>query len=237
MAKFIPYESRVAGAALLIAPTKETLNGIAEFIRWCEEEVPRQLPQAMNQLVLAMALVNQGEARKMSFGPYDPTGRKNPGAAWGMPVRRISENYYLGWKIRQIRPGVVQLYNDSREAYFIEFGINWLGAGRRVRRPIRKLSLLKTLRILEQTNVYDRVWASIFIHKGKGYGFTQRVQSPGGGHMRWENISTREYQSMVRGGTAQAGMFRTNENGQRQIRRANRGGGTYGGPKLGRRLP
>jgi hypothetical protein len=180
VARFVKYMSNRRGG--FIEPTEETINGLNSLINWCENEVPSQLNFYMNELAFYMALVNQGEARSMSFGPGDPS-QTHPEEAWRLPVRRITNRYYLGWKIKQLRPGIVQLYNDSREAYFIEFGINWLGEGRRVRRPVRKLSLIRTMNFMLQTNAYSRVWSEVFKHKGKGYGFTQVVQSPGG-HLR-----------------------------------------------------
>lgn len=180
MARLVLYQSSRA----LIEPTVETINGLEEAIRWAEAEVPGNLRKYMNELVYVMALTNQGEARRMSFGPYDPSGH-DTGAAWKLPVRRISQAYYLGWKVKQLRPGVWQLYNDSREAYYIEFGINWLGEGRRVRRPVRKLSLRRTMEVMMRTHAYHRVWVDIYAnprtrHRG-GKGFTQIVQSPAKG--------------------------------------------------------
>lgn len=175
MAKFTPYSYRGRGQPL-IEPTKETINAIEEVIRWAESEVPRNLAINMVKLTQLMATVNQGYARKMAFGPEDPGGR-NSALAWRLPVRRITGRYYTGWKIRPVAGGW-QLYNDSREAYFIEFGINWLGGGRRVRRPVRKLSLRQTLDYMASTQAFHRIWSEIFIHRGSGYGFTQIVQSP-----------------------------------------------------------
>jgi hypothetical protein len=174
MARFTPYSYR--GQPGLIEPTKETINAIEEVIRWAESEVPFQMRTNMMRLTQLMATVNQGMARKMSFGPDDPYGA-NSDAAWKVPVRRISGRYYVGWKIRPISNGW-QLYNDSREAYFIEFGINWLGGGRRVRRPIQRLSLKQTLDYMASTQAFHRIWSEIFVYKGHGFGFTQIVQSP-----------------------------------------------------------
>lgn len=173
MAKFTPFSYR--GQPGLIEPTKETINAIEEVIRWAESEVPFQMEQNMIRLTQLMATVNQGFARKMAFGPEDPRGRGST-LAWRLPVRRISGRYYLGWKIRPIRGGW-QLYNDSREAYFIEFGINHLGEGRRVRRPVQRLSLRQTLEYMASTQAYHRIWSEIYRHRGKGFGFTQQVQS------------------------------------------------------------
>jgi hypothetical protein len=193
MARYVKWH---AGRNFL-DPTQETIDGIEGAIQWAESYVPKMLPYMMNELVFYMALYNQGVARKMSFGPYDP-GQNEPSAAWKIPVRRISNAYYLSWKVRQPRNGVAILYNDSREAYFIEFGINPRGAGRRVRRPIRKLSLKQTLEFMATTQAYHRVWASIFYDPKRHAGFYQLIQSPGGGHSRWKNVTEHEAAGVIR---------------------------------------
>lgn len=175
MARFTPFAYRGKGG--ILEPTKETINGIEAAIRWAETEVPLQLRVGMMELCRMMAFVNQGYARKMSFGPEDPTGR-NSELAWKIPVRRISSRYYLGWKVKPIRDGWA-VYNDSREAYYIEYGINWLGEGRRVRRPVQRLSLKKTLEYMQSTQSYHRIWAEIFRYRGHTIGFSQQIQSPG----------------------------------------------------------
>jgi hypothetical protein len=156
--------------------TDESFLQIEEFIRWSETVgSAKNFNFGMNALVMFMAYTNLGIAQKMSAGPVDPQ-MNNAAAAWKVPVRRITEDYFYGWKVRRLSLGTWQLYNDSREAYFIEFGIHVGGA--RVRRPIRKLSLLKTLRALESTAVYHRVWAEIYTAGHKHFGFSQTVQSP-----------------------------------------------------------
>jgi hypothetical protein len=179
MARFTPFSHR--GAMGLVEPTKETINAFEAIIRWAETEVPMQLQIWMGHLCQLMAFVNQGEARKMAFGPEDLAGSQKE-LAWRIPVRRISGRYYVGWKVRRITSSGLttawQLYNDSREAYFIEFGINWLGEGRRVRRPVQRLSLQRTLDYMASTQSYHRVWAEIYRHHGKTVGFTQHIQSP-----------------------------------------------------------
>lgn len=201
MAKFVPYYSSRA----FFEPTPETFRGLEEAIRWAELEVPRNIQKAMNELVFHMALLNQDIARKMSFGVLDPqqtgvhhqlTGRKfiagtsGPATpepqykvsqlAWKIPVRRITQKYYLGWKVRQLKYAVWQLYNDSREAYYIEFGIHT--SLRRVRRPIRKLSLRKTMEIMLTTDAYQRIWVDIYAdpkYRHNGLGFSQHVSGAG----------------------------------------------------------
>src|SRR4051812_5131004 len=102
MARFVKYISNRKGG--FIEPTEETINGLNSLINWCENEVPSQLNFYMNELAFYMALVNQGEARQMSFGPFDPS-ETHPDDAWRLPVRRIKNAYYLGWKIKVVRSG------------------------------------------------------------------------------------------------------------------------------------
>ena len=113
----------------------------------------------MNALAMLLSLKNLEYAKEKSRGFVDPTGR-NTRQAWKIPVRRISGAYFAAWKVRRLAPGVWQLYNDSREAYYIEFGIHT--SGRRVRRPIRKITLIKTLRWADTWRVGHRVWEGIF---------------------------------------------------------------------------
>lgn len=248
MARLVSFTPRGRTARGVVEITPRTISGIEAYIRWCEIEVPGQVPRMMDQLVHYMALVNQGDARKMAFGPYDPTG-KNTEDAWRTPsqgIRRISQAYYLGWKIKKRGMGHYVVYNETREAYFIEFGISTAGFGggrhvpaRRIRRPVRKLSVLKTMQFMATTSAYHRVWVDIFRSRHTHAGFTQIIQSPAGGHSRWEDVSEHEAMGEV---TRQArkGLFsphvRRSGSGF-QIRRPNKGGGSYTGPMLGRRLP
>lgn len=173
--KYTPFSYR--GKEGMLVPTKSTINGIEDAIRWAEAEVPAQLQVNMLKLTQIMAFAGQGFARKMAAGPEDP-GRRQSSLAWKIPVRRITGRYYIGWKVRPIRGGW-QVYNDSREAYYIEFGINWMGGNRRVRRPVRKLALKQTLQYMASTRASHRVWAEIVHHKNRGFsGFAQTIQSP-----------------------------------------------------------
>src|SRR5580765_2151312 len=124
MTKLNLYPSRLG----TMVPDKETFDGLEEAIRWAEIETPDALRFFMDKLCLHMAILNQGEARKMSAGFLDPGG-KNSEMAWKLPVRRITGAYLEGWKVKRKGKAYYILYNASREAYFIEFGINWLGEG------------------------------------------------------------------------------------------------------------
>jgi hypothetical protein len=171
----------------MVEISTETFNAIEEYIRWAEA-VPARMPRAMDILARFMSLTNLGIAQQMSYGPADPQNR-NPAMAWKIPVRRISGRYFYGWQVRRIAQATWMLYNDSREAYFIEFGIHRQPgseavSSRRIRRPIRKLSLRRTLAAMMRTQAYHRVWAEIYVDKKRkiSRGFTQTVQSPAGGH-------------------------------------------------------
>jgi hypothetical protein len=162
--------------AIQIGP--ELFEGIENYIRWAQG-VPRKMPVAMDVLVRFMAYTNLGVAQKYALGPVDPQ-QTRPELAWKIPVRRISGRYFFGWKTRRVSLGVWQLYNDSREAFFIEFGIHQ-GSTKRIRRPIQKLSLLSTMKFLEVTKVYHRVWSSVFLPspgQRVGRGFVWQMQSP-----------------------------------------------------------
>lgn len=174
--------------------TPETFNGIEEYIRWSQRvSNPIHFHRGMDLLVRFMAYANLGIAQKMSAGPYDPR-QTHPVWAWRTPdqgIRRISERYYIGWKVRRLRQGSWMLYNDSREAFFIEFGISEVGWGenrhvpaRRIRRPVRKLSQNRTLVAMMRTQAYHRVWAEIYYDPRRGRpigrhgGFSQTIQPP-----------------------------------------------------------
>ena len=162
----------------------ELFEGIENYIRWAQH-VPGQMVKGMDILVRFMALVDLGYSQKYSLGPLDPL-QNRPELAWKLPVRRISGRYFFGWKVRRKSLGVWQVYNDSREAFYIEFGIHrnpatGIVSARRIRRPIQKLALMNTLKFMQQTHSYDRVWASIYMPPPgmrTGKGFTWRMQSP-----------------------------------------------------------
>lgn len=158
-----------------IAP--ESFDEIDDWIRAAQQS-GRNIRFGMDALTMLLARTNQAFAMEMSRGPLDPSGRRlsrmfavdSAGqatpmfrtAAWRIPVRRITSRYYKGWKVKRLAPGAWMLYNESREAYYIEFGINWLGGNRRISRPVQKLSLIKTLRFVDQSRARERIWEMMF---------------------------------------------------------------------------
>lgn len=168
---------------------------IDDWIRAAEVS-GRNVRFGMEALTMLLARTNQAFAQEMSRGPLDPRGTRYPDAAWKVPVRRITSRYYKGWKVKRLAPGVWMLYNFTREAYFIEFGINHVGQGfevsyrdgrtyikgsRRVRRPIRKMSLIRTLKFVDQTRAGERVWEVIWAPFRPG---TRATSNRGEGIMR-----------------------------------------------------
>ena len=172
--------------------SEQTFRDIDDWIR-AAEAAGRNISYGMNVLAMFSARTDQAFSQEMSRGPLDPQGR-NSAAAWKMPVRRITGKYYSGWKVKRIAPGAWIVYNDSREAYFIEYGINHIGSSyvtgrggnvyaknsRRVRRPVRKLALLKTLQALDSAQVGERVWEVIWAPFGRPH-YGGRRGFPGSG--------------------------------------------------------
>jgi hypothetical protein len=120
-----------------------------------------KMPVAMDALAQILARIDQNYSMRMSSGPRDPR-ELNPKAAWKIPVRRITGAYFQNWHVRRIARGVWIVYNPTREAYYIEYGIH--PSGRRVRRPIRKMALIKTLKFADRHKVGEFIWEGIYGH-------------------------------------------------------------------------
>jgi hypothetical protein len=153
---------------------EDHFNSVESWIRAAERS-GQNIRYGLNVFAMLAARTDQAFSQQMSRGPIDPQER-NPGAAWKLPVRRITGKYYRGWKVKRLAPAVWIVYNDTREAYFIEYGINHIGSSyvsgrggaryaknsRRVRRPVRKLALIKTLRAMDRSQAGHRVWEVIW---------------------------------------------------------------------------
>jgi len=109
-----------------------------------------KLRYGMDTLVRVLITVVQSEARKRSAGPVAPRWRSVPAFAYKIPVQRITGRYYQGWTIRRVRNAHWMLYNDSYEAWLIEYGIHM-----RVRRPILKQSFMAMLQFIQTTRTAD----------------------------------------------------------------------------------
>lgn len=168
--------ARVAEGSVVFIRSS-TLDQIDDFINDLNA-LGRSIEPGMEILTMTLAYANQSFAQQMSRGPVDPQMRNNK-AAWKIPVRRITGRYYKGWKTKRIKRGLWMVYNDSREAYYIEHGIHPTGSRRqtkkrgaggyrggtvftmRVRRPIGKLSVIRTLRFADTSRVSERVFETV----------------------------------------------------------------------------
>jgi len=178
-----PTSGQIMGQGMqVLRIDKSFFDALENRIRW-EFGLTGRMRYGMDTLVRFMAYANLGYAQKYSLGPTDPQ-QQRPELAWRIPVRRISGRYFLGWKVRRRGIGHYELRNDSREAFFIEFGIHrnpatGIVATRRQRRPILKLSLIRTLKLIEKTGVSHRIWASLYMpppgkRHGKGFLWTMQ---------------------------------------------------------------
>jgi len=148
--------------------TPESLKALEDCAAWCTNVARNKLPWADHMLAKTMAMVAGGMAQKRSAGikraPQDTT------RSWKMPVPRVTSKYFMGWRIKRVSNEAYLLTNDSREAYFIEFGIHrnprtGQPSPRRIRRPVLKLSVLEMLKMIYASPIGHRVWSSILIPK------------------------------------------------------------------------
>lgn len=142
----------------------QDVDGLMEDLRMNQ----RMFARGENLLVRMLAMTHMSLAQQKSRGPVMPGLRQHGpsrsgtgvmaypgGRPWGIPVRRITGAYYAGWKMKRIGPSMYMVYNDSREAFFIEFGINPRATGA-VRRPILKMTAIGTLRFIQRTRLIER---------------------------------------------------------------------------------
>lgn len=159
-----------------------TLKELDQFIE-ANEKIISRMPAVDNVLAQFMSRTADAFVHKWSGGPIRTPGMgsqaggwKTPhrdsagrftqrqtnipwsykaSKAWSFPVPRITGKYYAGWKVKKIANGVWMNYNDSREAYFIEYGIHPTST-HRVRRPVAKKSAIDTLRWTWNSKVIGR---------------------------------------------------------------------------------
>lgn len=143
--------------ARMVQISPEFFTQIDDFIAQ-NDMMLANMEWAIDKIIMGYAYVTVALAQKRSKGPLDPQ-QQNKAAAWLIPVRRITGNYYTGWKAERVMPKVWRVFNESREAYFVELGINHEGTGKestggrvRVRRPILKLSMLEAISFAQSTS-------------------------------------------------------------------------------------
>jgi hypothetical protein len=141
----------------------EALDSIDDFLRDINMTT-QKLQYGINALAMVLSHAMLGFAQRLSGGPVDTRGQ-NVAASWRIPVRRITFAYFTGWKVKRLAPGVWMTYNDSREAFFIEFGIHPSGQG--VPRPVLKIAYGQTMRWTEHSKI---AWRMFDIGFGYMYG-------------------------------------------------------------------
>lgn len=174
MARFSPNQ--------LFRIDTETFDQIDDWIK-AAQQTGQNIQYGMEAMTMLLSYTALGFSQEMSRGPVDPQGRMKS-AAWKTPVRRITSRYYQGWKVKRLAPNVWMTYNDSREAYFIQYGIHPTGSVRatekghlytvRVRRPVSKLALTKTLQFVDRSRAGERVWEATFAPFDSNYRFKGR---------------------------------------------------------------
>lgn len=161
--------SEVLPGRTKIELSSDFFAALEDYIAWAEN-VPRKMRQAEDYLARFLSLLMLGHVQKESGGPRrDPSNKPHP-LAWMTPVPRVTDRYYLGWRVQRIRKGTWILTNDSREAFYIEYGLHrnprtGQPSPRRIRRPIMKRAFQKTAIQASSTAVGHRIFAEVFFPK------------------------------------------------------------------------
>lgn len=161
---------RPAGFGITLA----SIKSIEDFI--LDNKASRdKLHYGVDTLIRALASITLQEARNRSAGPVAPRHRSVAALAFKIPVQRITGAYYAGWTLRRVRNAHWMVYNDSHEAWLIEYGIH-----QRQRRPILKMSVVAMLKFIQTTRTaesfIDSVLAPRRSSKGRFQSFDRRVR-------------------------------------------------------------
>jgi hypothetical protein len=132
--------------------TRQTFNDLADRIEGFKQ-TQREFQQGMNLIVRTLAMAHKGRAQMLSYG-----GRDAP--PWTIPVPVRRGDYLKGWRAMKIGNGAWAVFNVSREAFYIEHGINPRSA-HPIPRRILKTSAIDTLRFVQRTRVASMFAADI----------------------------------------------------------------------------
>lgn len=138
-----------------ITIARKTFENIEDFIADNEVSIEK-VTVGVDMLARLMVYAIRGYAQQKSAGPVAPRQRSVSALAHRIPVQRITGAYFAGWSTRKIGNAHWEVFNDAREAYFIEYGIH-----QRSRRPILKMSTIDMLRMIQTTRTAERFLASI----------------------------------------------------------------------------
>jgi len=161
------YALRVAkpsGLPGAIGISRKTFEQLEDWMRDVASTRERA-DEGMDMLIQTMALATKAGAQRRSMGPVAARKRSVPSLAYRIPVQRITGGYFAGWTHQRVGRMHWRVYNDSREAYFIETGLYM-----RVRRPILKMSVLGMLQMIQTTRTAERMadWVLLPLRDNSG---------------------------------------------------------------------
>jgi hypothetical protein len=130
--------------------TAKTFENLENWIRDNQSSADKAA-QGIDVLTRLLIGATTAAAQSLSYGPVAPNRRSNPALAYRVPVQRISGDYFAGWTMRRVGRAHYILYNNTREAWFIEEGINMRG-----RSAILKRAVLNMLKLVHTTNTGNR---------------------------------------------------------------------------------
>jgi len=160
-----------------IGLSTQSLNEVADLIDNIKRGT-REFDKAMNVGAEIMAKLTQGHAQTMYRGPQmNAQGARETPSDWAIPVRRITGRTMRGWRVKMVRFGAWECYNEERGAYMVEFGIVRGGGG--VKRPILKMSGNAALEMAMRSRLGQRIYGKTFgelqMNKGR-FGNFGRLQ-------------------------------------------------------------
>lgn len=171
-----PSRSSVIPRAVGIG--RSDFSDVDELIRSLRRGT-REFDSAMNLAAQMLAKANQGIVQGYMRGPTTrPVDARRIASSFSIPVRRVTGKTYQGWRVRRIRQGMWELFNEERGAWAVEFGVVAGGHGRR--RPVLKMSAVATLRFVQRTRFGNRIYHGTFgnlrNNKGQFRSFAARMQ-------------------------------------------------------------
>lgn len=159
-------------AALTIS--RRTFEELEDWMR-DNAAAEKDFATGMNALVAMMAYTIKGAAQKKTMGVVDRRAT-NTALAYKIPVRRITGRLFAGWKVSRLGPARYMVYNDDRAAWVLEEDIDQR-SGRRMRRPILKLSVMQMLKLIQTTRTAERMVDSVMKPRRNGKGQFQSFQA------------------------------------------------------------
>lgn len=142
--------SAIPGATMLHKSAFDQVDRAIENLK----AIPGAHQRGMNLLVRMIAYAHKGKVQEYSRGQVG-------GRAWTIPVSRHTSELYHGWRARQVRPGMWEVFNPVPHAFAVEHGLNPRATGEAVPRPILKQSGVWTIRWLARTRVGERFSQSL----------------------------------------------------------------------------